>query len=151
MSEQPNVMGALKAEKTGEGSNKSFEEIIREDSSRQGQNPEQVFKKIAGMKKQNPQTKTIQIGSTVFIVTQVAPKTVEAHIFTSEPPKVIAQRYVSLVNMLKSQGMSKGYTYSDQPGFKKIAEMTGLPVKVTQTVKLMGEEIKPVYMFELDF
>lgn len=147
----PDVMGAMKAEKVGTDSTKTPEEIIRTDSARQGLDPVRVLKGLASDKKNNPQVKTVQIGNTVFLVKQVEPGTVESHIFTSESPQVIAKRYAALVNILKSQGMKRGYTYSDQPGFKKVAEMTGLPVKVTQTTQPMGGTIKPVYKFELEF
>ena len=147
----PDVMGAMKAEKVGSEATKTPEEIVRADSVRQGVDPTRVMKGLVSEKKRNPQVKTIQIGNTLFVVTQKEPQLVEAHIFTAESPQVIAKRYTALVKILKSQGMKRGYTYSDQPGFKKVAEMTGLPVKVTQTTQPMGGKIKPVYKFELEF
>jgi hypothetical protein len=151
MEQQPNVIEAINVEKTGEEGNKPPEQIIKEDSERQGLSADLVFRKLAGLKKTSNQVRTIQIGNTVFLVTQVQPGTVECHIFTNEPPNVIGQRYVALVKLLKSKGMKRGYTYSDEPGFKRVAESTGLPVKVSQTTMNIGNQIKPVYRYDMEF
>jgi hypothetical protein len=46
--------------------------------------------------------------------------------------------------------VKKATTYSDRPEFVDLAKKSGLPVKVAQSQKMMGNEMKPVYTFELD-
>jgi hypothetical protein len=94
--------------------------------------------------------KLIQIGNSAFLAKPDQAGTVEVHTFSAEKPAQLVQNYVELAKMLKQQGFKKAVSYSSDPGYTKIAKMSGLPVKVTQTVRKEGKEMKPTYQFELE-
>ena len=145
------VLETIKKSKgEGKAPTKSAVDIITAEANRVGVDPKELFAKLATMKK-DPNVKTVQIGNTVFLLIQVQPNVVEVHSFTGESPKGLMENFKSLTMFLKKNGIKSGYTYSDQPAFKKIAESSGLPVKVSQTVKKMGGQMKPVYMYTMEF
>lgn len=94
--------------------------------------------------------KLVQIGNSAFLVKPDQSGTAEVHTFSAEKPAQLVQNYVELANILKQQGFKKAVSYSSDPGYTKIAKMSGLPVKVTQTVRKEGKEMKPTYQFELE-
>ena len=141
---------AIKQEKTG-GAQKSTRQIIEDDLRKQGVDVQKILKKFTVMLQDKQKYRLIQVGNTVFFLTQIEPGVVESHIFTQESPARIGEAYKQIVGVMKKQGMKKGYTYSDNPGFRRVAEMTGLPIKITQTTKQFGDTMKPVYMYEMDF
>jgi hypothetical protein len=149
--EQPfDARNAIKQEQ-GESAKKTPEQIIRNDIAKQGGDVEKMLKKLTVMLQDKAKVKLVQFGNTVFLVRQVEPGVVESHIFTEDSPARIGDNYKKLVMALKKEGMKKGYTYSDNPGFRRVAEMTGLPIKITQTTKQVGGQMKPVYLYEMDF
>lgn len=103
-----------------------------------------------GLSLRNPGTKLVHLGNSVFMVTVTAPNEVEVHTFSQETPQALAQNYVNLAKFLKNIGVKVAKTYSDDPRFQKIAQMTGLPVKVAQTQKMFGKEMKPAYEYVLE-
>jgi len=145
------VLGTIEKSKGGgKKPQMSTVEILTEEAKRAGVDPNQLMAKL-GMMKQDPNVKTVQIGNTVFLLIQVKPETVEVHSFTAENPQGLMENFKSLTMFLKKNGMKSGYTYSDQPAFKRLAESSGLPVKVSQSVKKMGGQMKPVYMYTMEF
>ena len=52
--------------------------------------------------------------------------------------------------MAKQEGIKKAYAYTDQPVFKQAVERSKLPIKISQTTQQMGNQVKPVYQFEMD-
>jgi len=58
--------------------------------------------------------------------------------------------FKGLAAFLKRAGITQGFTYSDEPIFKQLVERSGMPVKITQTTKQMGGQMKPVYMYTMD-
>lgn len=139
-----------KSKGEGKKPQQSAVEIITAEAKRIGVDPNELFAKLATMKK-DPNVKTVQIGNTVFLLIQVQPNVVEVHSFTGESPRGLIENFKSLTMFLKKNGIKSGYTYSDQPGFKKLAEGSGMPVKVSQTVKQMNGQMKPVYMYTMEF
>jgi hypothetical protein len=99
---------------------------------------------------QDPNNKLVQIGNSAFMVTLVGDGVVEFHTFSAEQPQKLLKNYLGLAKLLKNQGIKKATTYSDRPEFVDLAKKSGLPVKVGQSQKMMGKEMKPVYTFELD-
>jgi len=99
---------------------------------------------------QDPNNKLIQIGNSVFMVTLIGDGVVQFHTFSAEQPQKLLKNYLGLAKLLKNQGIKKATTYSDRPEFVDLAKKSGLPVKVGQSQKMMGKEMKPVYTFELD-
>lgn len=145
------VLDTIKKSK-GQGPKKQMSvlDIIKEDAQRQGINVDDLMRKLATMK-MNPNVKTVQIGNTVFLLIQVQPNEVEVHSFTTETPQGLMENFKSLTMFLKKNGIKKGYTYSDQPAFKRLAQSSGMNVQVSQTVKKMGKDMKPVYMYSMEF
>ena len=80
-----------------------------------------------------------------------APGEVEVHTFSAETPENLIQNYIKGAAYLQKIGVKKITTYSDNPAFQKVAKSTGLPVKINQTVKQQGGEMKPVYEYVLEF
>lgn len=99
---------------------------------------------------QNPNNKLVQIGNSAFMLTLVGDGVVQFHTFSAEQPQKLLKNYLGLAKLLKKQGIKKATTYSDRPEFVDLAKKSGLPVKVGQSQKMMGNEMKPVYTFELD-
>jgi hypothetical protein len=84
------------------------------------------------------------------MLTLVGDGVVQFHTFSAEQPQKLLKNYLGLAKLLKKQGIKKATTYSDRPEFVDLAKKSGLPVKVGQSQKMMGNEMKPVYTFELD-
>lgn len=97
-----------------------------------------------------PENKLVHLGNTLFLVMVKAPGQVEIHTFSEETPQALAKNFVELSKYLKNIGVKTASTYSDDPRFKKISEMTQLPVKVEQSVNLIGTEMRPVYRYTLE-
>ena len=99
---------------------------------------------------QDPKNKLVQIGNSVFLMMLKDPETVEFHTFSSETPENLIKNYVGAAKLLKNQGIKRAVTYADSPGYLEIAKKTGLPVKISQSTKVIGGVAKPVYLFELE-
>lgn len=99
---------------------------------------------------QDPNNKLVQIGNSAFMLTLIGDGVVQFHTFSAEQPQKLLKNYLGLAKLLKNQGIKKATTYSDRPEFVDLAKKSGLPVKVGQSQKMMGNEMKPVYTFELD-
>ena len=78
------------------------------------------------------------------------PSTAEVHTFTMDNPRVMVENFKGLAKFLKKAGIKQGFTYSDQPIFKQLVERSGMPVKITQTTKQVGGQMKPVYQYTMD-
>ena len=95
--------------------------------------------------------KMVHLGNSLFLVMVKSPGEVEVHTFSEETPQALAKNFVDLTKYLKNIGVKKASTYSDDPRFKKIAEMTQLPVKIEQSVSRFGKEMRPVYRYTMEF
>lgn len=92
--------------------------------------------------------KLVHIGNVLFLVLVRGEGVVEVHTIGFEKvPRALAENFKQLVQYLKTIGVKTAYTYSDEPRFKRIAEMTGLPVKEFPA-KVEGED-QHVYVMEL--
>jgi hypothetical protein len=98
-----------------------------------------------------PGNKLVHLGNSLFLVMVKAPREVEIHTFSEETPQALAKNFVDLSKYLKNIGVKKAYTYSDDPRFRKISEMTKLPVRVEQSTGMIGDQMKPVYRYTLEF
>jgi hypothetical protein len=98
-----------------------------------------------------PGNKLVHLGNSLFLVMVKAPGEVEVHTFSEETPQALARNFVDLTKYLKNIGVKTAATYSDDPRFQKIAEMTKLPVKIEQSVGMMGNEMRPVYRYVMEF
>lgn len=88
----------------------------------------------------------LQIGNTVFMLKPLDDQTVEFHTFTIEPISDLILRYRAGINTLKEMGFKKAVSYAQSPAFVKIAQQTGLPVRVSQEKTDKGM----TYKFEVD-
>jgi hypothetical protein len=135
-----------------EGKSMGVLEIIQASMGNQlppGVTMDTFMRKLASALK-NPNNKMVQIGNSAFLVTLIGDGIVEFHTFSAEQPQKLLKNYLGLAKTLKNQGIKKATTYSDRPEFVDLAKKSGLPVKVAQSQKMMGNEMKPVYTFELD-
>lgn len=105
----------------------------------------QIMQTIAALM-QKKQIQLLQIGNTVFMLKPLDDKTVEFHTFTIEPINDLILRYRAGISTLKEMGYKKATSYSESPAFVKIAQQTGLPVKISQEKTEKGT----TYKFEVD-
>lgn len=127
---------------------------IVERSMRRAIGDEQVVQKsmaalVEMLKK--PENKFVHLGNTMFLVMVRKPGEVEVHTFSEESPMGLAKNFVDLAKYLQNIGVKKASTYSEDVRFRKIAEMTGLPVKVEQSTGMVGAEMRPVYKYTMEF
>ena len=147
----PDLMGAISEEKGGKSKKQMpTQEIIRQDAIRNGFNAQQVLETVAKLKLTNKNVQLVQMGNTVFLLLRTPPSTVEMHTFTMENPKQIVGHISGLTKFLKKAGITKGFSYSDDPIFKQLVERSGMPIKIEQTVKQIGTQMKPVYQYTMD-
>ena len=127
--------------------------IIRDTLMTETKDANQTQKLIGGLGLllKKPGNKLVQFGNSVFLVSVKAPGEVEFHTFSKESTNNLVQNYVKLAEYLKKIGVKKIKTYSDNPGFQRIAQSTGLPVKVNQTTRQQGGEMRPMYEYSLEF
>jgi len=132
-----------------QGGNLDVVSIIRKDAIAQGLDPNQVLYG-ANQAKKDPKVELIQMGNTVFLCRLIDQGTVEVHMYTADKMNDILKNFMGLAKLLKNQGITKGYTYSENPTFKEIVQRSGMPVKISQTQKQLGGQMKPVYLYEMD-
>ena len=100
---------------------------------------------------ESPSNKLVHLGNTLFLVMVKEPGVVEIHTMSEETPQGLARNFVNLSNYLKNIGVKKWYSYSEDTRFKKIAEMTKLPLKIEQSTARYGEKMRPVYRYTMEF
>ena len=145
------ILGVLAQDKEGKSSKQlSTPEIIRQDAQRNGLNPQTILETLGKLKLSNQNIQTVKMGNTVFLLMRTPPSTVEVHTFTVDNPKVMISHFKNLAKLLPKLGVKQAFTYSDQPIFKQLVERSGMPVKIAQTTKQMGNEMKPVYQYTMD-
>ncbi len=123
-------------------------EAIAQDAPK-GMSRDQLLQAIGQYTKTTP-SKLVQVGNSVFLLTVTGPGTAEVHIFSKEPPSVWPARGKVLVNIARSLGVKKLTSYATHPGVQKLMASSGLPVKTGQSQKVIGNQARPVYTFELD-
>ena len=145
------ILGVLAQDKEEKSSKQlSTPEIIRQDAQRNGLNPQTILETLGKLKLSNQNIQTVKMGHTVFLLMRTPPSTVEVHTFTVDNPKVMVSHFKNLAKFLKKTGIKQAFTYSDQPIFKQLVERSGMPVKITQTTKQVGGQMKPVYQYTMD-
>lgn len=97
-----------------------------------------------------PSNKLVHLGNTLFLVMVKQPRQVEIHTFSEETPQALAKNIVDLSKYLKNIGVKQMESYSEDPRFHKIVEMTKLPIQITQSEKLFGSAMRPVYKYTLE-
>ena len=147
----PDLLGTI-AQQNSDKSNKqlSTPEIIRQDAQRNGMNPDQILQTIAKLKLSSQNIQTVKIGNSVFLLLRTPPSKVEVHTFTVDKPNVMVSHFKNLAKFLKKAGTTRAFTFSEEPLFKQMVERSGMPVQITQTVKQIGNQMKPVYQYTMD-
>jgi hypothetical protein len=98
---------------------------------------------------QQPSAKLIHLGNTVFLTLVKEPGVVEIHTMTdSEDSAKLAKNFVKLSNILKSMGVKRAYTYTNDPKLAVVAKRTKLPFKTSKTV---GEDGRSYTVYTLEF
>ena len=125
-------------------------DIIRQSAEKEtGGNADQIINALAALV-QKGSIKLLRIGDTVFSIMPKQAGTVEFHTFTVEDPETLVKRFKAGVNSLKQMGYKKAVTYAESPAFVKIAQQSGLPVKISQGHQTISGQKKPTYQFILD-
>jgi hypothetical protein len=151
ISKDKDVMGALRGKKQSKDNIVyGSPTIIMQTLTNQGMPKEQAensFKSISQKVKQGT-LKIVQIRNTAFIVTPKPDMSAEFFV-TSLEPEALPKRINALSKSLKQMGFRKMTTLSPVNTSKKIADETGLPVKVTQTQMMSGKQMVPAYRYEV--
>lgn len=144
-------MGKLKMPKKAETAPMDTVEIIRQSAKNEDPSVdvERIIQNLGYMVK-TKMVQLLQIGNTVFLLKPQADGSVEFHTFTVESPSELVKRYKAGINSLKQMGFKKATSYATSPAFVKIAEQTGLPVRITQSQQIIGNKAVPAYKFEVD-
>jgi len=126
-------------------------EIIEQSARKEAPGTDMTrFMQTLGYMVQRKTVQLLQIGNTVFMLKPQQDGSVEFHTFTTEPIETLVKRYQAGINSLKQMGYKKAYSYATSPAFVKIAEQSGLPVRVTQSQTMQGNQMVPAYRFEVD-
>lgn len=153
-SEGEKALKMPKAEKAGGKMDlKTSAEIIEASAKKEAPGQDMTrFMQTLGYMVQTKMVQLLQIGNTVFMLKPMPqePGTVEFHTFTIESPQELVNRYKAGINSLKQMGFKKAVSYATSPAFVKIAEQTGLPVRVSQSQQVVGDKATPAYRFEVD-
>jgi len=154
VSKDKDVMGAIRQKKTGaqkQNVKLNSAQIIQASAKKEMPDLDiNKFMSTLGTMVQRKMVQLLQIGNTVLMLKPKSPTEVEFHTFTVEPPESLVKRYQAAVNSLKEMGFKKAISYSTSPAFNKIAEQTGLPVKISQSQQMIGGKMVPAYKYELD-
>ena len=144
-------MGKLRQPKQGEMKLLTSAEIIQRSAEKEAPGTDMTrFMQGLGYMVQKNMVQLLQIGNTVFMLKPQGDGSVEFHTFTIESPSDLVERYKAGINSLKEMGFKKAFSYATSPAFVKIAEQTGLPVRVTQSQTMQGNQMVPAYRFEVD-
>mgnify|MGYP003338246804 FL=1 len=142
-------MGSLKQasgkKPTGDRPTMGPVEIIQQSAAKEGANPQQLIAQLGALI-QRKAVQLLQLGDTVLLLRPQPNGVVELHTFTIESPEKLIARYKAAANSLKQMGFKKAVTSASSPAFVRIAQSTGLPVRVTQAPGPQGTN----YRFELD-
>lgn len=146
-------MGKLKMPKQAEDKLLTSAEIIEQSAKQEAPETDMTrFMQTLGYMVERKMVQLLQIGNTVFMLKPMPeqPGTVEFHTFTIESPQDLVKRFQAGINSLKQMGFKKATSYATSPAFVKLAEQTGLPVRVTQSQQVTGGKAVPAYRFEVD-
>lgn len=148
------VMGAIRQKKTdkqAENVKLNSEQIIAASVKKEAPNmdTQKVMAGLGAMAKRG-MIKFVQIGNTVFSLRDISPGVAEWHTFTVEPVPTLIKRYQAAMNTAKQMGYKKLMSYSTSPAFNKIAQETGLPVKISQSQQMVNGKMVPAYKYEID-
>ena len=142
-------MGSLKQasgkKTTGDRPTMGPVEIIQQSAAKEGANPQQLIAQLGALI-QRKAVQLLQLGDTVLLLRPQPNGVVELHTFTIESPEKLIARYKAAANSLKQMGFKKAVTSASSPAFVRIAQSTGLPIRVTQAPGPQGTN----YRFELD-
>ena len=147
-----NVIGAMRTER-GEGKEpqRKLIDIIWETvaPSSPGLDKNRFIVALQKYMKSGPH-KLLQVGNTVFLMTAIAPGTIEFVTFSKEPLQALVQRYKTAADIVRKMGVRKVFAYAKEPGMQRIAQNIGMPVKIGQGQRMAGNQMVPVYTFEID-
>jgi len=150
--QKPNVIAAMRREKGMEaGPAQKTEDIIWEAS--QKMMPQVDKNRLFGALKkmmETGKTRLIRAGNSVFMVTQMAPDTVELHQFSSEPPAQLANSYKMLAQNLKNYGIKRAVALVDSPAYERMARSAGLNARVEQSQRMDGNRMVPAYRLTVE-
>lgn len=91
--------------------------------------------------------KLVHFGNTLFLIIVRGQGMVEVHTMTlDENPATLAENFNKLVQYLKALEVRIAYTYTDDPKFKRLAKMTKLPFKTTESELPGGQKVTVYYM-----
>jgi len=135
-----------------EAPDKSVTDILREyfnnGNTQEPNFPTFLTKIVMVLRDENK--RLAKVGNTLFLLNNMGDGVVEMHTITSGNPNEFAKSAQGLAKLLKAQGLKKIVSYADRPAYIEIAKRTGMPWKISQTTRVVGEQAKPSYSFELE-
>lgn len=94
--------------------------------------------------------KPLQIGNTVFLLFPKGDGVFEFHMATEESVDRQAERFKALAKAAKSLGGRKLVSFFQDPVYNRVAQITGLPWKISMSQQVTKAGAQPAYRAELD-
>lgn len=133
-------------------------EILRRGMLNEADDPRQVDEMIAQLNRlaASGMARLVQIGNTVFLVSHfdqrgqpLPPATAQVHVYTVENLAALAQRFTAVVNTFRQLGYKQLNTFVLDPGMLRVLQSvqrsTGVQAQVKQDMRMIGDEMTPVY------
>lgn len=133
-------------------------EILRRGMMQEADDPQQVNQMVANLDRlaKAGMARLVQIGNTVFLVSHfdqrgqpLPPATAQVHVYTVENLAALAQRFAAVVNTFRQLGYKQIRTFVLDPGMLRVLQSvqrsTGVQAQVKQDMRLIGNEMTPVY------
>ena len=103
-------------------------EIIQQDAERNGVSPEAALSSV----KKQIQFKNallLQENDSVVLLTEIAPKTAEIHLFTVEKMSKLVSSIKGLLEKIKNSNIDLVYGKADNPEIIRLMQLAGVPVE----------------------
>lgn len=92
--------------------------------------------------------KLVHLGNVLFLVLVRGKGVVEIHTIGSEAqPRYLAEDFRQLADYLRQIGVKTAYTYTPDNRYRRLAQLTGLPIKTFQ----VEVERKPMFAYVMEF
>ena len=114
-----------------------------------GVDPRQYAAQLSVAEKKG-MVKLLKMHNTVFVLKPMPNQMVELHTATIEQPDQVVERWQKVPASLKHMGFKKMVSYSENPAVNRLVQRTGLPVKISQSQRMMGNQMVPSFKYELD-
>jgi hypothetical protein len=123
--------------------------IIKGAASAHGHNPEEFVKKVHGIIRQRG-GKIFQVGNVAFMLIPEGEGTAEVVVLNPGGARQLMESIQGMLKVGKNLGLKKVHFYTDNRAHEKMFKASNLNYTMSQSMKNMGGEMKPMYVFEVN-